>query len=62
MDLSTIITHLDNFVTTWEGWGEITKNLPTVLNNFTDVVFGLSNGEYEVGDAFTNTSSALSSK
>ena len=62
MDLSTIITHLDNFVTTWEGWGEITKNLPTVLNNFTDAVFGLSNGEYEVGDAFTNTSSALSSK
>jgi|GEM_PF-650246 len=62
MDLSTIITHLDNFVTTWEGWGKVTENLPSVLNNFTDAIFGLSNGEYEVGDAFVNTSSALSSK
>lgn len=23
MDLSTIIDHLDNFVTTWEGWGKV---------------------------------------
>ncbi|WP_312714240.1 hypothetical protein [Corynebacterium flavescens] len=23
MDLSTIIDHLDNFVTTWKGWGAV---------------------------------------
>ena len=23
MDLSTIIDHLDNFVTTWQGWGAV---------------------------------------
>ncbi|MDN6099097.1 hypothetical protein [Corynebacterium flavescens] len=27
MDLSTIIDHLDNFVTTWEGWGKVFEGL-----------------------------------
>ncbi|OFN75096.1 MULTISPECIES: hypothetical protein [Corynebacterium] len=59
MDLSLIQTHLDNFVHTWEGWGKIAANLPTVLNNAVDIFFGLQSDEYEVGDAFSNTSSAL---
>lgn len=59
MDLSLVQTHLDNFVNTWEGWGKIAANLPTVLNNAVDIFFGLRGGEYEVGDAFSNTSSAL---
>ncbi|MBU5654780.1 hypothetical protein [Corynebacterium aurimucosum] len=59
MDLSLIQTHLDNFVDTWEGWGKVAANLPLVLNNAVDIFFGLQGGEYEVGDAFSNTSSAL---
>lgn len=27
MDLSTIQMHLDNFVTTWEGWGKIVQGI-----------------------------------
>lgn len=30
MDLSLIITHLDNFVDTWEGWGKVFAGLETV--------------------------------
>lgn len=27
MDLNTIITHLENFVDTWEGWGKVFEGL-----------------------------------
>ena len=27
MDLSNVITHLDNFVHTWEGWGKIVQGI-----------------------------------
>ena len=27
MDLSNVITHLDNFVDTWEGWGKIVQGI-----------------------------------
>ncbi len=27
MDLSTIITHLDNFATTWKGWNDVFTGL-----------------------------------
>jgi len=32
MDLSTIQMHLDNFVHTWEGWGNIVGGLKEIAN------------------------------
>lgn len=31
MDLSLIQTHLDNFVTTWEGWGKVVTGLKGIF-------------------------------
>lgn len=31
MDLSLIQTHLDNFVTTWQGWGKVVKGLKGIF-------------------------------
>ena len=31
MDLSLIQTHLDNFVTTWEGWANVVKGLKGIF-------------------------------
>ena len=31
MDLSLIQTHLDNFVTTWEGWANVVKGLKDIF-------------------------------
>jgi len=39
MDLSTIIDHLDNFVTTWEGWGNVVTGLQGI--------FGIEKGDVE---------------
>lgn len=61
MDLSLIQTHIDNFVDTWEGWTKVFTALPEVFNTAADVYFGLSSDEYEIADAFTNTSTALGS-
>ena len=44
MDLDMIITHLDNFVDTWEGWGDVLGGLQDILTlNFSDLL-GLSSG------------------
>ena len=44
MDLNTIITHLDNFVDTWEGWGDVLGGLQDILTlNFSDLI-DLSSG------------------
>lgn len=32
MDLDTIIFHLDNFVTTWEGWGKVAKGVADLFD------------------------------
>ena len=31
MDLSLIQTHLDNFVTTWQGWGKVVEGLKGIF-------------------------------
>lgn len=50
MDLATIQEHLDNFVTTWEGWTAVLQGIPQFLQSWADVDFeGL----------FENTSSNL---
>ena len=32
MDLNTIIFHLDNFVTTWEGWGKVAEGVADLFD------------------------------
>lgn len=32
MDLNTVIMHLDNFVTTWEGWGKIAEGVASLFD------------------------------
>lgn len=66
MDLSTIQMHLDNFVNTWEGWHKIASavlgtgnGVNGIFNILGDLAFGLSSDEYQVSDAFANTSSVL---
>jgi len=39
MDLSNVITHLDNFVHTWEGWGKVFEGFYKIAD-----VFGTANG------------------
>lgn len=33
MDLNTIIMHLDNFVDTWKGWGDVFEGLTGLSSN-----------------------------
>lgn len=35
MDLNTIIMHLDNFVDTWKGWGQVFHGLFTLSSERT---------------------------
>ncbi|MGP5241100.1 hypothetical protein [Corynebacterium flavescens] len=61
MDLSTIITHLDNFVTTWEGWGKVFEGLNSFIGfeNFSSELSSLSE---LTSSEFEGISSAASSK
>lgn len=36
MDISNIITHLDNFVTTWEGWQLVLSGVDAVKEFFSN--------------------------
>lgn len=56
MDLNTIITHLDNFVDTWKGWGNVLGGLQKILTlNFSDLI-GLSSGFDEASSNIIETS------
>ncbi|AWB82657.1 hypothetical protein C3B44_10185 [Corynebacterium yudongzhengii] len=50
MDLATIQGHLDNFVTTWEGWTAVLQGIPQFL---------LSWAEADFQELFENTSSSV---
>ncbi|WKD58186.1 hypothetical protein CAPI_08295 [Corynebacterium capitovis DSM 44611] len=58
MDIATIKLHLDNFVNTWEGWGNILKGLNELIypGYFRDFV-GLSSKIDDTGVKLINTSS-----
>lgn len=60
MDLDVIITHLDNFVDTWTGWGKVFKGLTSLGSADWDAesnpIVTLSSGF----EAFAKGSSALS--
>ena len=58
MDLSNVITHLDNFVATWEGWGKILGNVGSFFQN-TINIFGFLSSEPEASDFFPATSSLI---
>lgn len=50
MDLSNVITHLDNFVDTWNGWNDIINGVSNFLNLFLggdDAQFGKSIASFE---------------
>ncbi len=58
MDLSNVITHLDNFVATWEGWGKILGNVGSFFQN-TILAFDFLSSEPEAADFFPGTSSLI---
>ncbi len=58
MDLSLIITHLDNFVDTWTGWGKIFSNVGATLQNLT-LGFDFLSSKPEGADFFPATSSYI---
>lgn len=50
MDLSNVITHLDNFANTWNGWNDIINGVSNFLNLFLggdDAQFGKSIASFE---------------
>lgn len=59
MDLNTIITHLDNFVDTWQGWGKIFSNVGGFLQNLTLGFDWLSSDSKSGADVFPLTSSYI---
>ncbi|MGV0447060.1 hypothetical protein [Corynebacterium sanguinis] len=61
MDISTIITHLNNFVKTWEGWGNVFKGLDGIFGEkkLGDIL-GLSSGFDEASsEIITNSSNGV---
>ncbi|WP_049360280.1 hypothetical protein [Corynebacterium aurimucosum] len=60
MDLSNVITHLDNFVATWEGWGKIINNTTDALANVLGFIGFL--GDNPTSSDFAPAMSSLSSK
>lgn len=58
MDLNTIITHLENFVDTWKGWGKVFGGLDTIIGKykFSDIL-GLSSNFDEASSEIITTSS-----
>ncbi len=59
MDLSTVITHLDNFVDTWEGWDAILSNFQNAFGSFFGAIGFIGDNGIE---AVTPELSSLSSK
>ncbi|WNI12979.1 hypothetical protein RIU96_00525 [Corynebacterium sp. Z-1] len=59
MDLNTIITHLENFVDTWEGWNNVLEGLAGIgANPLTDLV-GLSSQADTTSSQLVQTSSNI---
>ncbi|EEI17987.1 hypothetical protein [Corynebacterium lipophiloflavum] len=58
MDLNTIITHLENFVDTWEGWGKVFGGLDDIIGvyEFSDIL-GLSSNFDDASSEIITTSS-----
>lgn len=50
-DLDTIVLHIDNFVTTWEGWGDVFSGLNEFLFG-DDKDGGREDLSSELGDVF----------
>ncbi|WJY90519.1 hypothetical protein [Corynebacterium confusum] len=59
MDISTIITHLDNFVDTWEGWSKVLNNSTEALANVLGTIVFL--GDNPTSSDFAPAMSSLSS-
>ena len=59
MDLSTIIDHLDNFVTTWEGWGKVFDAFFGAAGEDGERVGGILANDWE--ESFGGISSAFGS-
>lgn len=53
MDIETITLHLEQFVTTVEGWGSVLSGLSEFFGNVTGVLDGVTGEE---GEKFTNSS------
>lgn len=58
MDISTIITHLDNFVDTWKGWGKVFEGLDGIIGQkkLGDII-GLSSNFDKTSSNIIKTSS-----
>lgn len=59
MNLDLIITHLDNFVDTWEGWGDVVNGLQKVLGYDFGNLIGLSSKFDDAGADLVTTSSKI---
>ncbi|WP_115685817.1 hypothetical protein [Corynebacterium senegalense] len=59
MDLDLIITHLDNFVDTWKGWGKVVGGLQSLLDYDFAKLVGLSSGFDDAGAELVGTSSKI---
>ncbi|MCT1424985.1 hypothetical protein [Corynebacterium sanguinis] len=57
MDLDMIITHLDNFVDTWKGWGKVLGGLNDLVNFELGSILQLSSGFDEASSDIITTSS-----
>ncbi|MCG7447331.1 hypothetical protein ACKFRL_05425 [Corynebacterium marquesiae] len=59
MDLSNVITHLDNFVDTWEGWHKVLGSFQEAFGSFFGAIGFIGDNGIE---AVTPELSSLSSK
>ena len=57
MDLDSIITHLDNFVDTWKGWGNVLGGLDKLVNFELGSILTLSSNFDEASSNIITTSS-----
>ena len=57
MDLDMIITHLDNFVDTWKGWGNVLGGLDKLVNFELGSILKLSSDFDKAGAEIISTSS-----
>ena len=59
MDLGTIITHLENFVDTWEDWNDVLEGLAGIGANPLSDLVELSSNADETSSALVETSSNI---
>lgn len=61
MDLNTIITHLENFVDTWKGWGKVFGGLDTIFGEykFSDILGLSSNFDGASSEIITTSSNSV---